>query len=247
MDWKYLMGIGYSISAPVYGSIGKSFAKNFTFSAKVMGKNETKKLTVNREVRDISKEKNSTTPSPSKKENSPLKLIPDGYKLQDVPGNGLCGYWAILIAEKAKNLKNEISIKVTKMEVKGLLRRLSDRVAYTVKKENKTTHEVEMVEEIDQIIRDHYAKNFEDLYQKIEAGSMQLNSPLTIFLAQEMGCNIVIKSERKEGGKVINDTNFYDSGNENAKEILIHYSGNGSSGHYQAIIAKNKNVQCIYN
>jgi hypothetical protein len=155
----------------------------------------------------------------AKNENNSLKLIPDGYKLQNVPGDGLCGYWALLVSKKAKNLESETVISVSKKEIRKLLKRLSAKVAYVLGKKNKTQYELEMVEEIDQLIHDHYAENYGDLYQKIEAGSLQLISPLTLFLAQEMECDIVIKSAHRRGRKTFHDTNLYDSGHQNAKKI----------------------------
>jgi hypothetical protein len=161
--------------------------------------------------------------------------VPPGYKLHNVPGDGLCGYWATLAAQKACEFGSETSIKVEKKEVSELLRQLSDYIAHILGKENKTDKEMEMSHEIEQLFRDGYAKNNEDLYQKIEKGQMQLDSPLAIFLAQMLGYNIILEWEGMKDGKNVHVQERYRA--DNAKgTIIIYYSGNGSGGHYQAIV-----------
>jgi hypothetical protein len=161
--------------------------------------------------------------------------IPAGYRLCDVPGDGLCGYWATFTAKKAEEVGDEASIRVEKKEIFELLGRLSDRIAHTLKRENKTDMEMEMVSEIDQLLRDGYAKDYEDLYGKIEKGQLQLDSPLTIFLAQEVGYNIIVEWKGTKDGKNICVQERYQV-DDGQGTIIIYYSGNGSGGHYQAII-----------
>ncbi|MDR1367041.1 MAG: hypothetical protein LBJ13_04035 [Puniceicoccales bacterium] len=175
------------------------------------------------------------------------KRIPLGYEIKNVPGDGLCGYWAVLVAEAAieneQNGKN-ISIHITKKNVFDLLKRLSDRIAYTIHREDKTDTEQKMVAEIDQLIRDRYGNNREALCQKIEAGSVQLDSPLLLFLAQEIGYDIFVNwSGKMRDGSTRLEREQYASGCADAKRIRIDYSGNGSAGHYQAIIPVGMNVR----
>jgi hypothetical protein len=161
--------------------------------------------------------------------------IPTDYKLHNVPGDGLCGYWATLVARKAKEADDETSVRVERKEVFELLGQLSDHIAYTVKKEDKTDQETEMVNEIDQLLRDGYAKDYEDLCQRIEKGQMQLDSPLAVFLAQVIGYNIILEWEGIKSGQSVHVQELYRANNAQGT-IIIYYSGNGSGGHYQAII-----------
>jgi hypothetical protein len=173
--------------------------------------------------------------APCNENQSERIIIPAGYRLHNVPGDGLCGYWATLAAQKAGEAGDETSVRVERKEVFELLRRLSDFIAYTVKKENKTDQEVEMVNEIDQLLRDGYAKDYENLYQRIEKGQMQLDSPLAVFLAQVVGYNIILEWEGVKSGRSVHVQERYRADNAQGV-IMIYYSGNGSGGHYQAII-----------
>jgi hypothetical protein len=179
--------------------------------------------------------------APCNENQSERVTIPADYKLYNVPGDGLCGYWATLTARKAKEAGDETSLRVERKEVFELLRQLSDCIAYTVKKENKTDQEVEMVNEIDQLLRDGYAKDYEDLYQRIERGQMQLDSPLALFLAQVVGYNIILEWEGVKSGRSVHVQERYRANNAQGI-IIIYYSGNGSGGHYQAIIPSKINV-----
>ncbi|MDR1907027.1 MAG: hypothetical protein LBQ03_02320 [Puniceicoccales bacterium] len=167
--------------------------------------------------------------------------IPVGYKLQNVPGDGLCGYWATLTAKKAKEADDGASIQVEKKEIFELLGRLSDRIAHMIKKEDKTDAEIERVNELEQLIRDGYAEDYENLYKKIEKGQMQLDSPLALFLADEIGYNIILEWEGIKKGKRIRLREMYRADNADGV-IMIYYSGNGSGGHYQAIIPSTMSV-----
>jgi hypothetical protein len=168
-------------------------------------------------------------------------IIPAGYRLCNVPGDGLCGYWATLAAKKAHEFRKERTIKVEKKEVFELLKKLSDYVAYIVGKKNKTDREIEMGHEIEQLQRDGYVKNNEDLCQKLEKGKMQLDSPLTIFLAETIGYNIILEWEGIKAEKNVHVQERYQADNAEGT-IIIYYSGNGSGGHYQAIIPNGINV-----
>jgi hypothetical protein len=79
---------------------------------------------------------------------------------------------------------------------------------------------------------------------EIEAGSVQLDFPLSVFLTQEIGYDILVNWNCKmPNGKVIRKQEQYISGCANAEEISIDYFGNGSGGHYQAIIPIGMNVR----
>jgi hypothetical protein len=176
---------------------------------------------------------------PSDKPEEEIEIQP-GYKIKNVPGDGSCGYWAILLAkaaaERTPNEKNE-PICVSRKDVLALWKRLSDRIAHTIFKKDKTDDEIKMVEEIDQLIRDKYGNNREMLCQEIEAGSVQLDSPLLLFLAPEIGCDIFVNWKGKmRDGSVTHRREHYVSGCSDAKKIEIDYSGDGSGGHYRAII-----------
>jgi hypothetical protein len=167
--------------------------------------------------------------------------IPTGYKLHNVPGDGLCGYWATLAARKALEADDGTSVQVEKKEVFELLRQLSDCIAYTVEKGDKTDQEVEMVDEIDQMFRGGYAKDYGDLYRRIEGGQMQLDSPLAVFLAQAIGYHIILEWKGIKSGKSIHVRERYRADDARGT-IIIYYSGNGSGGHYRAIIPCKINV-----
>jgi hypothetical protein len=167
--------------------------------------------------------------------------IPPDYKVHNVPGDGLCGYWATLAAQRAEEADDGTSVRVEKKDVFELLGQLADRIAYTIKKEDKTDRELEMVDEIDQLLRDGYAKDYEDLYQRIEKGQMQLDSPLAVFLAQVIGYNIIVEWEGIKSGKNVHVQERYQT-NDAQGTVIIYYSGNGSGGHYQAIISRKINV-----
>jgi hypothetical protein len=167
--------------------------------------------------------------------------IPNGYRLQDVPGDGLCGYWAILTAKKAMEEGMATQILVTKREVFDLLWRLSEQIDCAIKKENKTDVEIERANEIDQLIRDGYAKNYGDLCEKIKKGWMQFDSPLAIFLAREIGSDIVLEWNGTAGKKNCHGREVYRTDDADGS-ITIYYSGNGSCGHYGAIIPAKINV-----
>jgi hypothetical protein len=79
------------------------------------------------------------------------------------------------------------------------------------------------------------------LVRKLEQGKMQLDSPFAMFLAQEIGYNIILHWEgvrRGERGHVREQYEVKDS----RGTIAIYYSGNGSSGHYQAIVPADARV-----
>jgi hypothetical protein len=171
-----------------------------------------------------------------------MELVPAGYEIKNVPGDGLCGFWATLLAVEALEHAGQTKITVTRKAVFELLKKLSDRIAYTLHKVDKSDEEKEMIEEIDQLIRDNYAKDHEDLCKKIETGSMQFDSPTALFVAQEIGYDIVIKSERNKDGKTIRHKNTYYSDIAKARKIMIYYHGDGGGGHYQAIIERGKDV-----
>jgi hypothetical protein len=184
----------------------------------------------------------STAISPTINSSQNKDFIPQGYEIKNVPSDGCCGIWSIVVDKKAAEQEDGTPIQVTKKEVFDLLRILSDQIAYTLKKEHKTSHEIELIEEIDQLIRDNYAKNYEDLYRKIESGGMQLDSPLACFLAPVIGYDIIIETDYNQN-KMIHTTEVYASGNATAKKLRIYYNGNGGNGHYQAIIKKGHHVQ----
>jgi hypothetical protein len=193
----------------------------------------------------------STAPAISAgiKEVSPLErveIIPPGYEIKNVPGDGLCGYWATLLAvaavEKHKTGKN-IPIHIAKKDVFGLLKRLADRIEHMIGKENRTDKENEMVEEIDQLIRDKYGNSYEALCRKIEAGDVQLDSPLLVFLALEIGYDIDVNwNGRTRDGHTVHDLEQYASGYADAGKIRLDSSGHGSAGHYRAIVPKEISV-----
>jgi hypothetical protein len=160
---------------------------------------------------------------------------PPGYKVLNVPGDGLCGFWAVATAKKAKEVGGNASIRIERKEIFELLKRLSDQIAYVAKKGNKTDAEVAMMEEIDQLIRDRYARDYENLCERIKQGRMQLDTPLAIFLAQGIGYNIIIEWEGIKVGKRVHVRE--ECKTEGARgTLMIYYSGNGSGGHYQAIV-----------
>jgi hypothetical protein len=174
--------------------------------------------------------------------------LPQGYKLQNVPGDGLCGFWAVLAALKVKEKGNAASVHVERKEVFDLLKRLSDRIKKLVKKENKTEEEQEMVRELDQLIRDGYAKDHDDLVCKLERGEMQLDSPIATFLAQEIGYTIVLRWQGIRKGEMIFVLEQYVAKSPQEvtmsprKVIVIQYFGNGSGGHYWAVVPVGANV-----
>jgi hypothetical protein len=206
---------------------------------------------------ELPKNKSSeSAPSlPSKESQSPAKAgasvsvtvfekefrVPAGFKIHNVPGDGLCGYWATLAAKKAKEEGSGTPIRVTRKEIFELLKRLADRIAHTIKKADKTEDELAMIEEIDQLIRDGYSKDYENLFQRIEGGQMQLDSPLATFLALEIGHNIALEWEGQKNGKKIHVREWYKS-DDSSEAITIYYSGNGSGGHYQVIVPRNISV-----
>jgi hypothetical protein len=167
--------------------------------------------------------------------------LPPGCKMHNVPGDGLCGFWATLAALKVKEKGNAASVRVEKKEIFELLKRLSNRIAQLIKKESKTPEEQEMICELDQLIRDGYAKDYDDLCRKLEQGKMQLDSPLAMFLAQEINYNIVLHWEGVRRGERGHVREQYGAKNPRGT-IMIYYSGNGSGGHYQAIIPADAHV-----
>jgi hypothetical protein len=172
--------------------------------------------------------------------------VPLGYEIKDVPGDGLCGYWAVLVAvAAAKNAQSgkNTSIHISKKDVFDLLKRLSDRIMYTICKEDKTDDEQSRVGEINQLICDGYGNDCKALCRKIEAGFMQLDSPLLVFLALEIGYDIWVNWRgRMQNGETKFKRERYASGCANAEIVRVIYSGNGSFGHYRAIIPKGINV-----
>ncbi|MDR2200688.1 MAG: hypothetical protein LBN94_01035 [Puniceicoccales bacterium] len=170
-------------------------------------------------------------------------MVPEGYVIKNVPGDGLCGYWAGLVAKKAREIEQTTAtIGVSREEVFELLGRLSRRIGLIFEKQNKTDEEREIVEEIDQLIRDGYAQNFQDLCRKTRSGQMQLDSPLAVLLAKELGHDIILETERFVQGRIIRVRHVYRS-HKNAQVIRIYYMGGGTSGHYQAIIPRGIEVQ----
>jgi hypothetical protein len=150
-------------------------------------------------LKKTSKKENLTTSSGTEATHWEKFTLPQGYKLHNVPGDGLCGFWATLAALKVQEKDHAASVRVEKKEMSDLLKRLSSRIARLTKKENKTAEEQEMICELDQLIRDRHAKDYDDLVCKLEQGKMQLDSPLAMFLALEIGYDIVLYWEGVRG------------------------------------------------
>jgi hypothetical protein len=180
----------------------------------------------------------------SKNGNGTQLTIPEGYEIRNVPGDGLCGYWAILLAKKAEEAKRTgiTAVEVSRGEVSELLGRLLGRIRHLFEKQNKTDEEMEIVEELEQLIRDGYAKDFQDLCEKIRSRNIQLDSPLTIILAKELGCNIILERKYLRKDSVFYGREVYRSHGD-AQVIRIYYDGEGPSGHYQAIIPRGIEVR----
>lgn len=178
-------------------------------------------------------------------------LVPPGYRLQNVPGDGLCGFWAILVAKKIAEQRNARDIYVKKSDVLAFLKRLADRIAYVRKKHDRTADDTEALEEIATIIANDTGKKEEDLKDadwdafltKLEEQRIELDSPLTVFAAPLIGFDIVVKKEEyaKALRKII--SHMYKGNFASDEEpISIFYQGNGIGGHYQAIIPKDCHV-----
>lgn len=178
-------------------------------------------------------------------------LVPPGYRLQNVPGDGLCGFWAILVAKKIAEQRNARDIYIKKSDVVAFLKRLADRIAYVRKKHDRTADDTEALEEIATIIANDTGKKEEDLKDadwdtfltKLEEQHVELDSPLTVFAAPLIGFDIVVKKEEyaKAFRKIISHT-YKGNCSPGEEAISIFYQGNGKGGHYQAIIPKDCRV-----
>ncbi|MDR2807131.1 MAG: hypothetical protein LBB11_03170 [Puniceicoccales bacterium] len=179
--------------------------------------------------------------------NKKISFIADGYKLQNVPGDGLCGYWAILTAEKAQNA-GAASIQITKKEVLELLKKLANCITniQASNSKSKTGEYSGILYGLDLLMQEEHVTAYSDLCEKIKKGTIQLDTPLTALLAKEIRCDIVCKWIRRNNyGQLSHRQDIYSSGIMNAKKITIYYEGNGSSGHYQAIIPEHISVNFI--
>ncbi|MDE6576422.1 MAG: hypothetical protein K2L24_03445 [Opitutales bacterium] len=178
-------------------------------------------------------------------------LVPPGFRLYNVPGDGLCGFWAVLVVKKIAEQHGARDIYVKKSEVLALLKRLSDRIAYVRGKQDRTPEDTEALEEIATLIANDTEKKEEDLnntdwnqfLRKLEQGRLELDSPLTVFLAPVIGFDILVKKEEFQKGlrKII--THTY-KGNFQTEEdpIPIFYRGDGRGGHYQSIVPQTCNI-----
>ena len=172
-----------------------------------------------------------------------IKLIPDGYELKNVPGDGLCGYWSILMTQKVLDQPNQSTIYVKRSEILKLLKQIADDIAYVRGKKEKTEEDLLALEEIESLVKNDGHKDFETFLNRLERGSVELDSPITFFVAKRLGVDIHVKREVHEKGNLRVLRHIYRSNAPDGGAIQIYYSGNGAGGHYQGIIPKGK---CIH-
>lgn len=174
-----------------------------------------------------------------------MKVVPDGYELKNVPGDGLCGYWAVLVAKKVRDQERLREIFVSKQEVKDLLKQLSDYIAYVDGRKEQSEEERSALEEINTLIENGNYKNLNDFLNRLEAGLVELDSPLLVFLARRIGMGIQVKKDEVYKGKRLVIHHEYEANGVEAGEgyLQLFYKGNGAGGHYQAILPKGKVIR----
>ncbi|MDR2807132.1 MAG: hypothetical protein LBB11_03175 [Puniceicoccales bacterium] len=203
------------------------------------------------DIQEITISRNKTLPLDDTSETKTGDIIPKGYALKDVPSDGCCGYWAVLTAKKAQEMeRTKTTICIRKNEILEILKQLADRIAYTADKENKSIDEIDRMDVINQLICEGFAKNYDDLYKKIKAKQMQLDFPLIPFLTDVLHCTISVRSKRKSQGNFIctfhADPSQNGGNSEHTRPVtvaMIHYSGDGFRGHYQAITPEGVEVK----
>ena len=146
------------------------------------------------------------------------------------------------MAQKALDQPKQSTIYVRRREIARLLKQVADDIAYVRGKKEKSEEEQLEIEEIESLVKNDGYKDFEAFLNRLEGGSVELDSPITIFVAQRLGVDIHVKREVYEKGNLRVLRHVYQSNSPSAGLIQIYYHGNGAGGHYQGIIPKGKRV-----
>ena len=190
--------------------------------------------------------------------------LPEGCELQNVPGDGLCGYWAVLTALKILEDPNKEVIDVTDSEVSDLANKFAEYI------ENIHSNEQENEEAFLQLatlmpeygMGQNVAENdaiVESFLQSLRGLHIQMDYTFYRMIMKifeidlevksytkrkdEYGCyNMFSSKEESDERNKKDETTQDDKTKDNKKGMIqLYYEGNGRFGHYQVIAPKLKN------
>ena len=167
--------------------------------------------------------------------------LPKGYELQNVPGDGLCGYWAILTALKISKSPKKESIEVYDSEVVVLANEIADYIkhlAYPEEPYERSADDYWMLWQIKYYTENCGNEKYEtirDFLEKLRDRSVQMDHSLFEIVARCLKVRIYVDGdEKRDEYKTFGTSEYVPEGNT----LRIYYSGKGNAGHYQVIAPK---------
>ena len=155
-------------------------------------------------------------------------IIPAGYELQNVPGQGLCGYWSVLTALRILQDPNATKIYVDKCEVFGFLKELADYI--------RNSEDYELFNIIIAIYDD-----LNSFLSDLEQGKIQADDTIMSCIAKFLRVNICITSKESSQGSS-QKYSINGSNSSSVQLIQLYHNSNGIFGHYQVIAPKIENA-----
>lgn len=165
------------------------------------------------------------------------------YHLQNVPGDGLCGCWALLVAAAAAN---GAPGRIDRADVSVLLDWLTDDLTKFLAQSKFTEEDLRIYDELVLLIAQYTDAAFDNVQvtdrtrflSMLRNGRIQLDSVLTRRLTKYFQRTIVV---------VYDDHNAHTYNCPGDRSpLIIFYQGNGAFGHYQAIVSEEYTVKKIY-
>lgn len=166
------------------------------------------------------------------------------YHLQNVPGDGLCGCWALLVAASAANGVSDG--RVDRAQVSVLLDWLADDLTKFLAQSKFTEEELRIYDELMLLIAQYTDAAFDNIQatdrcrflSMLKDGRIQLDSVLTRRLTKYFQRTIIVIYDNR-------NAHIYNYPGD-LSPLIIFYQGNGSSGHYWSTIPEEYTVKKEY-
>ncbi|UPA28337.1 MAG: hypothetical protein LW808_003485 [Verrucomicrobiota bacterium] len=156
------------------------------------------------------------------------------FRLQNVPGDGCCGCWALLLSAAA--VEDKPNGRVTRADISALLNWLADDIAAFFAQSSFTEEDLVIFDELTLLIVQYTNAAIDNVtsadrnrfLSMLREGRVQLDSVLIGRLTRHFRRTIIVVYDE-------NNAHVYDYPGDR-DPLIIFYRGEGILGHYQSII-----------